>query len=273
MKTLDVKIDLPQEVKHRCYIRSLNLRLSALKCVRASNYGFLGSCLSVSDILSVVYDVFNIQGTPDDQDILILSKGHASPSLYALMGDVDCLSYAHLDSPFQGHPNSVYNSAVSLTTGSLGNGLAVAVGMAWAARLKRQSKNIIVIVGDGELQAGLFWEAYLRAISTGGMKILILVDENSYQSDGAVSTNTTARKMFANSSPNYSYIDGHDYEQLYVACQNFKQQSEISVVVARTKRGSGVPALEEHPLPMSWIPSADELNKAIGFLQTNLLHD
>jgi transketolase len=254
--------------------RALLIRLGALRSVRHSGYGFLGSCFSVADVLAAVHEFFaEREAREGTRNHLILSKGHSAPALYALASagssNRAAEAYAELGSPFQGHPNQRLNPLVAGSTGSVGNGLAIGLGIALGLRIQGLGGLVCVVVGDGELQAGLFWESYLQLSTSELAGVLLIVDENGWQSNGEVRTNGVARGMLR-AGLTCADVDGHDHAALLDALAAFAASRRSSVIIARTRRGAGSPLLERTPAPMSWIPPQDELGRMIAELETGL---
>ncbi|MEU2679577.1 hypothetical protein ABZ638_22090 [Streptomyces sp. NPDC007107] len=245
--------------QRRIEARALRLRLASVRAIRAARWGFLGSCLSVADILAVLVEHLDLaergQETPD-HDRLVLSKGHAAPALYAAVtqwqGDG---GYAALGSPYQGHPNLSFLPATGVTTGSLGLAVPSAAGLGHGLSLLGGTGRVAVVLGDGELQTGIAWEGFQWAVRAGLDNVLFVVDANGYQSGGATPGGDTTRRMLAAAAPAFVTVDGHDAAQLDREIGRLlRTGAGPTVMWAATVRGKGVPAVEERPVPMSWIP-------------------
>ncbi|MFB6836984.1 hypothetical protein [Streptomyces sp. NPDC056361] len=260
----------------RVRARALRLRLASVRAVRSARWGFLGSCLSVADLLAVLAEHLDLAGpggaeTPD-HDRLVLSKGHAAPALYAAVagweGDG---TYAALGSPYQGHPNLRFLSGVGMTTGSLGLGVPAAAGLAHGLALRGGGGRVAVVTGDGELQTGVALEGYQWAVRAGLRNLLLVVDANGYQSGGTTPRGDVARRMLESTAPAFAAVDGHDLAALDTEMGRLLTGTAGPAVLwASTVRGSGVPALEEKPVPMSWIPDDDTLDRAERALGSEL---
>jgi transketolase len=270
-------LELDTATKKRLQRRALQVRLASIKWIKQSAYGFLGSCLSLAEILAVISEYFLLSPEArngDARDYIILSKGHAAPALYAALAMTSKLpdgEYARLGSPFQGHPNSTFNPLIDVTTGSLGNGLAVGVGVAHGLRLQGKQGRVVVIMGDGELQEGLVWEAYIHAVAMQLQGLLLIIDENGFQSNGAVPTNHITRAMFQSTCSDFTVVNGHDLSALAHAIRHFTYTSTMKLIIAQTHRGQGIPALVSNPTPMSWIPDERVLDEAIATIENQLL--
>ncbi|MFH8836741.1 hypothetical protein [Streptomyces sp. NPDC017868] len=243
----------------RVEARALRVRLASVRAVRAARWGFLGSCLSVADVLAVLAERLRLAGpgeeTPD-HDRLVLSKGHAAPALYAAVtgwrGDG---SYAAPGSAYQGHPNLSFLPAVGMTSGSLGLAVPAAAGLAHGLSLLGGTGRVAVVLGDGELQSGIALEGIQWAVRAGLRNVLFVVDANGYQSGGAVPPGDATRRMLSAAAPAFAAVDGHDAAQLDDTIGTLLNATAGPAVLwAATKRGRGVPAVEERPVPMSWIP-------------------
>ncbi|MFF0473931.1 hypothetical protein [Streptomyces sp. NPDC004284] len=243
----------------RVETRALRIRLASVRAVRAARWGFLGSCLSVADVLAVLAEHLRLAGpgeeTPD-HDRLVLSKGHAAPALYAAVTDWrGDGSYATQGSPYQGHPNLSFLPAAGMTSGSLGLAVPAAAGLAHGLSLLGGTGRVAVVLGDGELQSGIALEGIQWAVRAGLRNVLFVVDANGYQSGGAVPPTDVTRRMLSAAAPAFAAVDGHDTRQLGDAIGALLGETKGPAVVwAATTRGKGVPAVEERPVPMSWIP-------------------
>lgn len=217
---------------------------------RGSN---VGSAMSVADILAVLYrDVMHIDRVDDPKrDRFILSKGHAAAALYAVFVEKGWLSEGDLDGfltdgVLMGHPCRHALPGVEFSTGSLGHGLAVAVGIALAARRSGKSFRIFTLMGDGELQEGSVWEAALLASAWNLGSLVAIVDVNCWQGYDAVDT-ISPRERFAQrwESCGWSaeWVDGHDCGALRTALA--RQSDRPQAILARTRLGKGVKEMED----------------------------
>lgn len=252
----------PRDARHlaRVEARALRIRLASVRAVRAARWGFLGSCLSVADILAVLAERLRTAGPGQDEtpdhDRLVLSKGHAAPALYAAVGEwPGDGSYATLGSPYQGHPNLSFLPAAGMTSGSLGLAVPAAAGLAHGLALLGGTGRVAVVLGDGELQTGIALEAIQWAARAGLRNLLLVVDANGRQSGGTTPAADATRRMLAAAVPAFAAVDGHGTDRLDEAVGRLLAQPEGPAVLwAVTVRGKGVTAVEERPVPMSWIP-------------------
>lgn len=238
--------------------KALEVRRLIIRSLNAAGSGHPGGSLSAADIVTALYfEEMNIDPEdPDkkDRDIFILSKGHAGPAQYAALAvrgffpPEDLMTLRKLGSDFQGHPNRDLVPGVEMSTGSLAQGFSVACGMAQAARLDRSPARVYTVLGDGELQEGLVWEA---AMSAGHYKLdnlLAIVDHNGLQIDGRnddVMKVTPIGDKFAAFGWNVIEIDGHDFDAILDAFAKAREcKGKPTVIVAETIKGKGVSFME-----------------------------
>lgn len=264
------------------YVRNIEelsdrIRYESLELIWKRKYGYIGSCFSVADILAVLYSYFRLSslGECEGRDYLVFSKGHAAPALYAAINSQDQglltqKEYARPNSPLQGFPNSFTNPLVDATTGSSGNGLAIGVGMAHGLQIQKKRGVVVVVMGDGELQEGLVWEAYIEAMNKSLGNLLIIIDVNEYQSNGTVSTNSLVASIFKATSKCFIEVDGHSVLELLEAIGMFRVCGGPMTVYAHTLRGKGVSAFEEKPIPMAWIPDERIVEDALHALRRKI---
>ena len=178
-------------------LHAKNIRRNIVKEVYSAQSGHPGGSLGAADIITFLYfEEMNINSenlNSIDRDRFVLSKGHASPALYAALAEKgfleekELLTFRAINSRLQGHPNMNYVPGVDMSTGSLGQGVSCAVGMALANRLDKSSNRIYALLGDGECQEGQVWEAAMAAAHYQLDNLCIIVDENNLQIDGRVS--------------------------------------------------------------------------------------
>lgn len=217
----------------------------------------VGSAMSAADILAVLYfDVMNI-ASPDDplRDRFILSKGHATSALYATLARKGFFDAALLEdyladgSGLTGHPSRGNVPGIDVSTGSLGHGLPIAVGMALAAKRDGQAHRIFVLLGCGELQEGSVWEAAILAARLGLDNITAIVDANALQGYGRardIQPVETFAAKFDAFGWGVAEVDGHDREQLSSTLHGIPLAAgKPSAVVARTIKGKGVAEMED----------------------------
>ncbi|MDK2820464.1 MAG: transketolase [Clostridia bacterium] len=256
------------------------LRSHIVKMVGEAGSGHPGGSLSAVEILATLY--FNVMKVdpenPDwpDRDRFILSKGHAAPALYAALAEKGyfptekLITLRKLGSPLQGHPDRKSVPGVEVSTGSLGHGLAVANGMALAARLDNRNYNVYVLLGDGEIQEGMVWEAAMAAAHYKLDNLIAIVDHNHLQIDGKISevmSPEPVAEKFKAFGWSVQTIDGHDFDQIQTAIENAKKvQGKPSVIIAETVKGKGISFMENEADWHGKAPKSEELNKALAEL-------
>lgn len=252
------------------------IRTDILKMVHAAGSGHPGGSLSAADILTALYfSVLNVnpeQPRWEDRDRFILSKGHCCPVLYACLArrsffDVnELVTLRKYGSKLQGHPDMNKCPGIDMTSGSLGNGIGCAVGMAIAGKVQQKGYKVFVMLGDGECQEGVVWEAAMCAAHHKLVNLVAIVDVNGLQILG-----TTDKVMniepLADKWRSFGWkvleMDGHDMAQV-VATLNYAKAIEGPVVVlARTIKGKGVSFMESVAKWHGAAPTDEELAKAI----------
>ena len=228
----------------------------------AKNGGcFIGSAFSCIDILAYLYsnifDIEKIKNMEKDRDILILSKGHAVAALYAVLAQVDIISkdrlenYLSVDDDLYWHPNPNI-PGIEFHTGSMGHGLSIGIGMAFASKLNKINNKILVVVGDGELNEGSIWESVLIANAYNLDNLIVIIDRNFRQANlktEELIPLESIQEKFSAFGWETLFCDGHNVNEIR---QIFEQISKNvldkpKVVIANTKRGNGIPLMEDNP--------------------------
>ncbi len=260
-----------------------NMRKNILKMIHNAKSGHPGGSLSCTDILTALY--FNEMNINKDnlhdtqRDKFVLSKGHASPALYAVLAEKgfiteqDLMTFRLINSNLQGHPNMNECPGVDMSTGSLGQGLSVAVGMSIANKLDKNDFRTYVVCGDGELQEGQIWEAAMAAAHFKLDNLLLVVDHNKLQIDGfnkdVMNVESIAAKFQAFGWETIS-CDGHDIEAITAAAEFAKTvKVKPTVIVAETVKGKGVSFMENQAGWHGKAPSDEELEIALKELGGN----
>ena len=206
-------------------IISYKIRKHAINAVYSAASGHPGGSLSIADILSVLYfDKMNITDPKDEmRDRFVLSKGHCSPALYGALCEKgfikkeDITTFRHVDSYLQGHPDMKNVPGVDMSTGSLGQGVSTACGMALNAKIDNKDYRVYAILGDGELEEGQVWEAAMFAPHYKLDNLTIFVDFNGLQIDGNIADGMSPLpidKKFENFGWNVIVIDAHSYDEI-----------------------------------------------------------
>ena len=230
-------------------------RVSILDMLTRVHASHIGSAFSVVDILTVLYNCFiDVQAISDQsayRDYLILSKGHSASALYVALAQVGIISSDLLDTFYKngsclgGHPLRNEMLGIEASTGSLGHGLSLGVGLALAARHNKTDQRVYVILGDGECQEGSIWEAVAMAVRFKLSNLIIIVDDNNLQ--GLCSTEEIMPelgKKFQAFGCRVRQIDGHSYQELIMTLNDVGDTELPEVIIAKTVKGKGVQLFE-----------------------------
>ncbi|MEI3245243.1 MAG: transketolase [Lachnospiraceae bacterium] len=264
--------------------RALEVRKGILTSVHSAKAGHPGGSLSVADVLTYLYfEKMNIDPADPkkaDRDRLVLSKGHAAPAWYSVLAERGYFSkdllpkLRHIGSILQGHPDMKHIPGVDMSSGSLGQGISAAAGMALAGKIKKEAYTTYVLLGDGEIQEGQVWEAAMFAGSKQLDNLVVIVDNNNLQIDGTVeevnSPYPIPDKFKAFNFHVIEVADGNDFAQLDAA---FKEVEKVSgkptAIILKTVKGKGVSFMENQvgwhgkaPNDEQYAEAMDELNKA-----------
>lgn len=254
-----------------------NIRTGIIKAVHNAGSGHPGGSLSAADLVTALYfKEMNIDPKNpkmEGRDKFILSKGHAAPTQYAALAErgyfpkEDILQLRKLGSPFQGHPNMKKVPGIEMSTGSLGQGFSVAGGMAMANKLDQNPGRIYVLLGDGELQEGLVWEAAMSAAHYNLDNLTAIVDWNGLQIDGKnedVMTVTPVDEKFRAFGWNVISIDGHDFAQIFDAFDQARAcKGKPTVILAKTHKGKGVSFMEDQAGWHGKAPDEEQTRQAV----------
>jgi len=254
-----------------------DMRVDIIRMIEAAGNGHPGGSLSIIDILTVLYWKFlkHDPKKPDwaERDRFILSKGHACPALYAVMAKRgyfphdELLTLRKLGSPLQGHPDRMRLPGIEFSTGSLGQGLSVGVGMAIAAKMDKKNWKTYVVLGDGEMQEGQCWEAFMSAPKWKLDNLVMILDHNNGQIDGPVdqvmNIEPLADKLRA-FNWDVQCIDGHDLDAVEKALANAqKAGGKPHAIVAKTIKGKGVSFMENNIAWHGNAPKKEDADKAV----------
>ncbi|MEE0839212.1 MAG: transketolase [Acutalibacteraceae bacterium] len=253
-----------------------NVRIGIIEGVYGAKAGHPGGSLSCADILTYLYfKEMNIDPKDPkkaDRDRLVLSKGHAAPALYSVLANrgyfsVDELpTLRHTDSRLQGHPDMKHIPGVDMSSGSLGQGISAAVGMALSSKHFGDNYRVFTILGDGECQEGQVWEAAMFAANKGLNNLIAFVDFNNLQIDGScdeVNSPCPIDKKFEAFNWNAAVIDGHDFEAIEAALEKAKASDKPFCIVAKTTKGKGVSYMENNVGWHGKAPGAEDYETAI----------
>ena len=258
-----------------------DIRIEIIEQVYNANSGHPGGSLSCADILAVLYfNQMNIDSENPNakgRDRFVLSKGHCAPALYATLArkgyfDKELLKgFRKVESNLQGHPDMKKIPGVDMSTGSLGQGLSVAVGMAIGSKLEHEGYRVYCLLGDGELEEGQVWEAAMSASKNKLDNLCAIVDYNTLQIDGNVEEVAgliDIKEKFESFGFNVIEVNGHDIEALIHAFNSAKHQKDMpSVIIARTIKGKGVSFMEGKAEWHGKAPNQEQYEEAINELK------
>ncbi len=265
---------------------AVRVRKGIIEGVHAAKAGHPGGSLSAAEVFTYLYfQEMNIDPADPkkaDRDRFVLSKGHTAPGLYAALAErgyfpvEDLLTLRHIGSHLQGHPCVAHTPGVDASSGSLGQGISVAVGMALSAKLSNEDYRVYTLLGDGEIQEGQVWEAAMFAGNHALDNLVAIVDNNNLQIDGTVeevnSPYPIADKFRAFKWNVIEVADGNDFEQLADAFAKAREtKGAPTAIVMKTVKGKGVsfmenqagwhgkaPNDEEYAIAMAELNSAEE---------------
>lgn len=258
-----------------------NIRIDIIEQIHTAKSGHPGGALSCVDILTVLYfNQMNInpeQPKAKERDRFVLSKGHASAALYSTLANrgyfekEELKTFRNINSNLQGHPDMNKVKGVDMTSGSLGQGLSVANGMAIASKLDKAGIRVYCLVGDGEIEEGQIWEAAMTASKYKLDNLCVIVDNNNLQIDGTIEEvmpSYPIDKKFESFGFNVIKTDGHDIEMLIDSFNKAKQvKGRPTVIIAKTIKGKGVSFMENQVGWHGKAPNDEEYNKAIEELK------
>ena len=258
---------------------SVQTRKNIVKMVNNAKSGHPGGSLSGVDILNVLYKkCLNIPSdwnkSPDfeKRDRFILSKGHASPLLYSILAqhglfpETELMTFRKFGSKLQGHPSKDHIAGIETSTGSLGQGISIGCGIAIGLKLDKNQANVVVYTGDGELQEGSCWEAFMQAAHRNLDNMIAIVDRNKLQIDGntedVMALDDVAAKIRSFGWKTME-INGHDYNEIYAAIQTAKESDKPFAIIANTIKGKGVSFMENQAGWHGKAPNDEQLAQAL----------
>ncbi|MBQ7727526.1 MAG: transketolase [Clostridia bacterium] len=249
---------MTQTQKKQLETLAAQIRLDILAETHAAKSGHPGGSLSIADLMAYLY-TYELHVDPKnphdpDRDRLVLSKGHTAPALYSILARKgffpaeDLITLRKIDSDLQGHPDMKKTPGVDMTSGSLGQGLSAACGMAWAAKKDGKTYRCYAIVGDGESQEGQIWEACMFASHYKLDNLCMILDWNGLQIDGAVEeimNPTPYKEKLESFGFHVVTIDGHDFDQIEAALNEAKTfKGAPTAIIMKTIKGKGVSYME-----------------------------
>lgn len=256
------------------------IRRDIVTMIHASGSGHPGGSLSSADILSALYfNVMNIDPKNpkmEGRDKFVLSKGHAAPVLYSALARrgffkaEELINLRKTGAMLQGHPDMKNIPGVEMSTGSLGQGFSTSIGMALAGKLDKSDARIFVLLGDGELDEGIVWEAAMSASHYKLNNITAILDFNGLQIDGKnedVMNISPVDTKFESFGWNVIAVDGHDVEAIMAALEEAKTVTDKpSILIAKTIKGKGVSFMEDQAGWHGKAPNDEELSIALAEL-------
>lgn len=257
-----------------------NVRKSALTAVYSAASGHPGGSLSIADVLTLLYfEVMNVDPKNpkmENRDRFVLSKGHTAPALYGVLAEKgfipkeDIKTFRNVNSYLQGHPDMNKVSGVDMSTGSLGQGVSVAGGMALAAKLDNKDYRVYSILGDGEIEEGQVWEQAMFAAHYKLDNLTIFIDNNGLQIDGDVSKVMNPNPIdekFRAFGWNVIVTDAHDFEKLLAAIEEAKAtKGQPTAIIMKSVKGKNVSFMENNAAWHGAAPNEEQYNQAISEL-------
>ena len=257
--------------------KALKIRRNIVNMIYMASSGHPGGALSLTDILPVLYftemRIDPLNPKDENRDRFVLSKGHASAALYATLAErgffptENLMGFRKLDSILQGHPDMKHVPGVDMSTGSLGQGLSAANGMALAGKLDGKDYRVYCALGDGEIEEGQVWEAAMSSSKYKLDNLCVIVDNNNLQIDGTVEEVMSPYpidKKFESFGFNVINIDGHDFSQIIDALEKARKvKGKPTAIIAKTVKGKGVSFMENVAGWHGKAPNSEQFAQAI----------
>jgi transketolase len=261
--------------------RAYEYRIQVLRMVYGRKSGHLGGAFSIAEILTALYfhQLRVDPGNPtwDDRDRLVFSKGHACAMLYTILAHrgffpvEELPTFRGLNSRLQGHPEPQKTPGVEVPAGPLGHGVAIGAGMALGARLDKSRRKVYVVLGDGELNAGLVWEGVMLAAKFGLDNLKVIVDYNGVQQTGMtakVMPTEPITDKWAAFNWHVMEVHGHNMAEILDALDRADEvHARPVVIIARTTKGKGVSFMENESVWHGAIPNDDQFEAALTELE------
>lgn len=269
--------DLLTDLKHK----AIEVRKEIVRMTYKATSGHPGGSLSSVEMLVYLYfkemRLDNENPTWEDRDRFVLSKGHAAPALYAVLSmrgffkKDELRTLRKINSILQGHPDMLLTPGLDMTTGSLGQGLSIANGMALGAKIRHKDFNVFVIVGDGECQEGMVWEAAMAASYHKLDNLYVFLDYNGIQLDGFVKDIMELQPIM-DKWKSFGWwvreIDGHNFEEIESTLEDAKQKkASPKMIIAHTIKGKGISFMENDPKWHGKAPNEEQLKSALKELK------
>ena len=270
--------------KKQLMATACKVRMGIIEGTHAAKSGHPGGSLSAADLFTYLYfKEMNVDPKNpkwEDRDRFVLSKGHTAPGLYAALAlrgffpESELLTLRHIGSRLQGHPNMNETPGVDMSTGSLGQGVSAAAGMALAAKYQGKDCRVYTLLGDGEIQEGQVWEAFMLAHHYKLDNLCVIIDNNGLQIDGKVadvmSPYPIPEKLRAFGFE-VMEIDGHDFDQIEAAFHKAKETKGVPfAIVMKSVKGKGVSYMENQAGWHGKAPNDEEYEQAMTELKAQL---
>jgi len=270
--------------KKELQITACKVRMGVIESTHGAKAGHPGGSLSSAEIFTWLYfkemNIDPANPKMEDRDRFVLSKGHTTPGLYSVLANrgffpvEDLPTFRHIDSYLQGHPNMNLVPGVDMSTGSLGQGISVAVGMALGAKHTGKTNRVYALLGDGEIQEGQVWEAFMAAAHYKLDNLCAVIDNNGLQIDGKIS-DVMSPYPIVDKLKAFGFhvlpIDGHDFDAIEEAFATAKQTKGMpTAIVITTTKGKGVSYMENDAGWHGKAPNDAEYEQAMNELKAQL---
>ena len=270
--------------KKQLQVTACKVRMGVVTSTHGAKAGHPGGSLSAADVYTYLYfKEMNIDpANPKwaDRDRFVLSKGHTTPGLYSVLAErgffpvEDLPTFRHIESYLQGHPNMNTVPGVDMSTGSLGQGISVAVGMALGSKHQGKTNRVYSLLGDGEIQEGQVWEAFMAAAHYKLDNLCVIVDNNGLQIDGNIAKVMSPYPIVGKLEAfgfHVIAIDGHDFEQIEKAFAEARTvKGQPTAIVMSTTKGKGVSFMENDAGWHGKAPNDAEYAQAMAELQAQM---
>ena len=270
--------------KKQLQIKACTVRMGVIEGVFNAKSGHPGGSLSVADILTYLYfDHMNVDpknSKDENRDRFVLSKGHTAPALYAVLANKGFFPVSELKNlrkpgaMLQGHPSMNRTPGVDMSTGSLGQGISTAVGMALGGKIDKKDYRVYTVLGDGEIEEGQVWEAAMFAAAKGLDNLCAVVDNNNLQIDGSIAEVNSPYPIpekFRAFGWNVIEIYGHSFDEIdaaFKAAEEFK--GKPTAIIAKTVKGKDVSFMEDQCSWHGTAPNAEQYEQAMSELKAKL---
>lgn len=271
------------ELKRELQIYATQIRMGIIEGTYNAKAGHPGGSLSAADVLAYLYGVkmkYDVKNPKDEnRDRFVLSKGHAAPALYSALAYKgffpveDLKTLRHIDSYLQGHPNMNTVPGVDMSTGSLGQGISAACGMAKGAKFLGKDIKVYTLLGDGEIEEGQVWEAMMFAAQYKLDNLCVIIDVNGLQIDGACQDVMSAEPIDEKVKAfgfDYVVINGNDFDELEKAFDAFDKSTKPFAIIMKTVKGLGVSYMENEVGWHGKAPNTQEYEIAMAELNEKL---